>query len=134
MSAARLLGTSAVLLAAGMGVSLAGVESHRVVLAAIGTVVAGIGFGASALGCFGTLARLAAPEERGEVFAVAFVISYLAFSLPAVLAGFASTSYGLRDTAMVYGGGVVLVSLAALTAQLVVGRRRVPAQQTCPAN
>ena len=53
--------------------------------------IAGIGFGASALACFGTLARLAAPEERGELFAVAFVISYLAFSLPAVVAGFAAT-------------------------------------------
>ncbi len=39
--------------------------------------------------------------------AVALVISYLAFSLPAVLAGFASTSVGLRPTAVVYGLAVV---------------------------
>ena len=65
-------------------------------LAAVGTVVAGVGFGASALACFGTFARLAAPAERGELFSVAYVIAYLAFSIPAVIAGLASTSFGLR--------------------------------------
>jgi general stress protein CsbA len=92
-------------------------------VAAAGTVVAGVGFGASALGCFGTLARLAAPAERGELFAVAFVIAYLAFSLPAILAGFASTSVGLHDTAVVYGLGVVVLSLGALAAQAMLARR-----------
>ncbi len=125
---ARLLGTAAVLLSSGMLLSLVGLESKTVVLAAAGTVVAGVGFGASALGCFGTLARIAGPEERGELFAVAFVISYLAFSLPAVIAGFASTSYGLHDTAIVYGAGVVLLGLAALAAQRRLARRPEPAQ------
>jgi MFS family permease len=80
-------------------------------------VLSGIGFGASALACFGTLARLSAPEERGELFAVVYVIAYLAFSLPAVIAGFASTSVGLHTTAVVYGLGVVVLGLAAMAAQ-----------------
>ena len=79
-----------------MVVTLAGVEAESAALAAAGTVVAGVGFGAAALGCFGAFALMAAPHERGELLAVAYVISYLAFSLPAVAAGFASTSYGLQ--------------------------------------
>jgi MFS family permease len=113
----RLLRIAGVLLAAGMLVTLLGLEADTAVLAAVGTVIAGVGFGASALGCFGTLARIAAPEERGELFAVAYVISYLAFSLPAVLAGFASTSIGLHITAVLYGLGVVVLALLALAAQ-----------------
>jgi len=115
--ARRLLSTGAVLLTAGTALTLAGVEAHTVVLAGAGTVVAGIGFGASALACFRALASLAAPEERGELFSVAYVIAYLAFSLPAVVAGFASTYVGLHVTAVVYGLGVIALSLAALAAQ-----------------
>jgi MFS family permease len=113
----RILTVSAVLLAAGMALTLAGVQADNVPLAAAGTAVAGLGFGASALACFGTLAQLAAPAERGELFAVAYVIAYLAFSLPAVLAGLASTSFGLQDTALVYGVAVAVLSLTALAAQ-----------------
>jgi MFS family permease len=120
----RVLVTAAGLLAAGMVVTLAGVEAQSAALAGGGTVIAGVGFGASALGTFGTLARLAAPEERGELMAVALVIAYLSFSLPAVLAGFASTSVGLRSTAMAYGLGVVALGLAALPAQRALAARR----------
>jgi MFS family permease len=123
----RVLATAAGLLAAGMVVTLAGVETETAWLAAAGTIVAGIGFGASALGTFGTLARLAAPDERGELFAVALVIAYLAFSLPAVVAGFASTSVGLRPTAVVYSLGVIGLGLAALVAQRVLALRRTAA-------
>jgi hypothetical protein len=88
-------------------------------MAAAGTITAGIGFGASALACFGTLARLAAPEERGELFAVVYVIAYLAFSLPAVLAGLASTSVGLHTTTVVYSLGVIALGLMTLGVQRV---------------
>jgi MFS family permease len=113
----RVLGISALLLAVGTALTLAGVETHAVVLGAVGTVVAGVGFGASALGSFGTLARIAGPGERSELLAAALVIAYLAFSLPAVAAGFATTSVGLRPTTMVYGLGVVALSVLALAAQ-----------------
>ncbi|MEY2513855.1 MAG: hypothetical protein QOJ89_1213, partial [bacterium] len=64
-------------LVAGIAITLGGLELELLSVAAAGTLVAGIGFGAAALGGFGTLARIAAPAERGEIFAVAFVISYL---------------------------------------------------------
>ena len=108
---------SAVLLSAGTALTLAGVEAHAVELAFAGTVVAGVGFGASALASFGTLARIAAPGERSELLAAALVIAYLAFSLPAVAAGFASTSFGLHPTTVVYSLGVVTLGLIALAAQ-----------------
>jgi predicted MFS family arabinose efflux permease len=113
----RVLGISAALLAAGTAVTLAGVEANGVVLAGIGTVVAGVGFGASALGSFGTLARIAGPAERSELLAAALVIAYVAFSLPAVAAGFATTSFGLRPTMVVYSLGVVALGVIALASQ-----------------
>ena len=115
---------SAVLLAAGTALTFAGVEAHAVALAAAGTVVAGIGFGGSALASFGTLARLATPNERSELLAVALVIAYLAFSLPAVAAGFATTSFGLHATTVVYSLGVAALGLVALAVQGLRSTRR----------
>jgi MFS family permease len=113
----RLLRISAGLLSAGTLLTLAGVEAQAVALAGAGTVVAGVGFGASALASFGTLSRLAAPGERSELFAVALVIAYLAFSLPALAAGFASTRFGLHTTTVAYGLGVATLGIMALTIQ-----------------
>lgn len=113
----RVLGLSALMLSSGTALTLVGVESRMVVLAGVGTVIAGIGFGGSALASFGTLARLAAPNERSELLAVALVIAYLAFSLPAVAAGFAATSVGLHVTTVVYSVGVVALGVIALAAQ-----------------
>ncbi|HYT12036.1 MAG TPA: MFS transporter [Candidatus Nitrosopolaris sp.] len=119
----RVLGISAILLSAGTALTLAGVEAHIVALAGVGTVVAGVGFGASALASFGTLARLAAPGERSELFAFALVIAYLAFSLPALAAGFAATSVGLHTTTVVYSLGVIAFGLIAVAAQTMRGSR-----------
>ncbi|AGZ38871.1 MFS transporter [Actinoplanes friuliensis] len=113
----RVLTIAGALLTVGTAVTLAGVLTESVVLGAVGTVLAGIGFGASALASFGTIALLAAPHERGELFAVALTIAYVAFSLPAVIAGFAATSVGLHTTAVVYSTVVVVLGVAALAAQ-----------------
>ncbi len=67
--------------------------------ATVGTVVAGLGYGASGLATFGTMARLAGPigaAERGELFAVAYAIACLAFSLPALAAGYAGPGSACR--------------------------------------
>src|SRR6266852_7931481 len=113
----RVLRISAVMLSGGTALTLSGVETHAVALAFAGTVVAGVGFGASALASFGTLARIAAPGERSELLAFALVIAYLAFSLPSLAAGCASTRFGLHTTTVVYSLGVVATALIALAAQ-----------------
>ncbi len=114
----RVLLVASVLLAAGTLATLAAVDAGSAVLAGLGTVVAGVGFGAAGLGAFGTMAALARPTERGAVFALTYVVSYLAFSLPAVVAGVAANVVGLGPTALVYGGAVVALSLLALVARL----------------
>jgi MFS family permease len=119
----RVLTIAGILLTGGTALSIAGVETASIWLTAVGTVIAGVGFGASALASFGTLAVLAAPDERGELFAVALVIAYVAFSVPAVIAGLAATSAGLHSTALAYGLVVAVLSAVALTAQQVRGRR-----------
>ena len=126
----RVLPGAAAGLALGTVVTLAGIAlagpgagTGVAVLAGAGTLVAGVGFGAAAYGTFGTLARIAAPHERGELFAATYTLAYLAFSVPAVIAGVSATAFGLRVTAQVYGLVVVLLALSALVVGRFVARR-----------
>jgi MFS family permease len=120
--ATALLAPGSALLGLGTLVTAAGVLTDLVALCAAGTVVAGVGFGAAALATFGTFARIAEPDERGALFAVAYVISYVAFSVPAVAAGFAGTAFGLRGTTEAYALAVVVLCAVAL----VLRRRPAP--------
>ena len=113
-------------LAVGIAISLAGLEFESGPLALAGTFVSGIGFGASSLGSFGALAQMSEPDTRGELFSLAFVISYLAFSVPAVLAGFASDRFGLHTTAMIYGAVILVVTIVAFFA----ARKKHPRQDS----
>jgi hypothetical protein len=80
------------------------------------------------------LSVLPAPEDRGEFFAGVYVVGYLAFSVPAVIAGFAAVHFGLLHTTYVYGLGVMLLSLGMLVQSVRVpsfGRRPVPVPVRC---
>jgi MFS family permease len=74
--------------------------------------VAGFGFGPSFLGAFRAVSQLAEPHERAALISAIYVVSYLAFSIPALIAGVVISHEGLRDTALVYGGVVAVVALA----------------------
>ena len=54
---------------------------------------------------------LAAPGERAGLLAAIFIVNYLAFSVPALIAGAAATRFGLHSIALLYSA-----SLAALVA------------------
>jgi MFS family permease len=119
-----LIAPAAGLLAGGTAVTLLGFTLASLPLTALGTVVAGVGFGAAALACFGVFAEIAGPGERGELFAVAYVISYTAFSLPAVAAGIGSGLVGLATAAEIYGAAVVLLGAGSVVLTLARARRR----------
>lgn len=110
--ARRVLRTSAALLAAGLAITLLGVHLQQALLFFGGTVVAGAGFGASFNAAVRSLVPVATPHERAGLMSSFFVLSYLAFSVPAILAGLAVGAFGLHHTALGYGG--VLGALAVL--------------------
>ncbi|MGW2230368.1 MFS transporter [Streptomyces formicae] len=128
--APSLLAPASALLGLGVLAALAGTTADLVWLAALGTVVAGVGLGASVLATFGTFARIAGPHERSAVFVSANIICYLGNSLPAVLGGIAVTTLGLRTATEIYALTiVVIISMAFLLRlnQLRAQRRAVPA-------
>lgn len=114
----RMLSAGTVVLAAGVAVTLAGVREHLVWLMLVGTLLAGIGFGAAFSGTMRTVLPLAKVEERAGLLAAFYVVGYLSFSLPAVLTGLTVPMVGLTVAAYAYGAIVILMALASMVALL----------------
>ena len=105
----------------GVGITLAAVAIGSTVGLYAGSVVAGLGFGPAFSGVFRSLVALAPPNQRGALLASVYIVLYLAFSVPTIIAGVAVGQYGLRSTT--YGYGLVAMALAAITT-VAVSRRR----------
>ena len=101
-------------LIAGVGLALIGLDSGSLAVFLTGAAVAGLGFGPAFAGAFRALSNLAPADQRASLVSAILVVSYLAFSLPAVAAGIAVTQFGLHDTANVYGIVLIVVAAAAL--------------------
>ena len=100
----------------------------------LGSALTGLGAGATLGAVMRALAVLPAPAERGEFFAAVYVVGYLAFSLPAVIAGIFVVHTGLLATTIGYGIGVSILSLAAIGYALrSLGRTRTGAARPEPA-
>ena len=82
-----------------------------VILLAIGTVIAGIGFGLTFVGEMRLIAPLAEAHQRGEMFAAIYIVCYLSFGLPAIIAGLAIGAFHLVPTAIGYAL-IIIVSAA----------------------
>lgn len=103
-------------LAAGVLLTLAGLAWNAPVVALVGTLVSGAGFGAAFSGSLRTLVPLAKPHERAGLMAGFFVASYLAFSVPPIVAGLLTGRFGLEATAVGYGLAAAGLALLALLA------------------
>ena len=103
-----------VVLAVGLSITLAGVALASSVTFFAGTAVAGAGFGAGFNGSLRSLVSLASAHERGGLMSGFFTLSYLAFSVPAIVAGLAVGHVGLQATALGFGGGLMALILYAL--------------------
>jgi len=106
-----LYGTTA--LAVGTALGIVSIATGSLIGFLLTAVIAGTGFGTAFMGILRSITPTVGPEERGELFSGVFVISYLAFGIPAVAAGIAAPHLGLDTTATVYGSVVVLLATTA---------------------
>jgi MFS family permease len=112
-----------VALLAGAAITFAAIATSTSAVLLAGTAVAGLGWGPAFLGAYGTIIARASPEDRAGLVAAIFTVGYLAFSIPAVIAGVATSHYGLHNTALVYSS-IVAVLAATAAASLAARRTR----------
>jgi MFS family permease len=115
-----LAGTST--LALGVAVSMVGIQQQQVAALLAGTVIAGAGFGSTFSGTLRALLPTAEPHQRAGLLSAFYVQSYLAFSLPAVLAGLSVPLIGLSVAAYLYGAVIILLAIMSMIASLAMDR------------
>jgi MFS family permease len=118
LPAQRLLVIGTAALSLGVLVSLLGIWQHSVAMLFAGSVIAGFGFGASFAGSLSALLPTAEAHQRAGLLAAFYVLSYLAFSLPALAAGVAVPYAGLAVVAYIYGAVVIVLAIMSMIASL----------------
>ncbi len=116
--------SAATVMLAGIGTLIAGSAIVLIALGIsspaalfIGTAVSGFGFGAGFQGGIRTVVPAAAPHERAGVLSLLFVIAYLGMGAPVVVAGYAvGHGPGLTGTARDYAIGLIGLAVLALAA------------------
>lgn len=110
---------------AGAVITFAAIATRTSAVLLAGTAVAVLGWGPAFLGAYGTIIARASPEDRAGLVAAIFTVGYLAFSIPAVIAGVATSHYGLHKTALIYSS---IVAVLAVTAAASLASRRTRAR------
>ena len=117
LDARKTVRASAAWLAAGVVLTLFAIAAGSAAGMFLGTIVAGVGFGASYGAALRALLPHASGHERAGLLSAYFVESYLAFALPAIAAGLAAPRFGLVDTALIYGSILALCAIVTLVAE-----------------
>ena len=129
---AATLTAGCLLLLAGVAVTFSAIATTTSAAFLAGTTVAGAGFGLAFQGAFRMTTALAAPAQRAGLVTAVFAVGYLAFSVPALIAGVATTKFGLHATALVYSAS--LAALVAVAAAILVFRPRGQPAQSASAS
>ena len=114
------------LLIIGALVTFASIETGTAAALFVGTAIAGLGFGPAFMGAYRATVAAATSYDRAGLITAIYIVSYLATGIPAVLAGIATSHYGLHMTALVYSVAVAVLAAVAvgslLTRQMAPGR------------
>ncbi|MFG3555840.1 MFS transporter [Micromonospora sp. NPDC047557] len=107
--------TGIVALILGMVVTVLSVMAESVPGFFVGLALGGVGFGGGFQGSLKTIMPLVEAHERASVLSLLYVVCYVGFGLPTVIAGFLVVyAGGLPQTADEYSVAVILLALVAL--------------------
>jgi hypothetical protein len=114
LSGAQAMLAGCLILVVGAATTLAAIETASAAAFLAGTAVAGVGSGtAFFLGAYRILTPLASPRQRAGLISASWIVFYLAFSVPVLIAGVAVTHFGLHRTAAVYSAALAVLAAAA---------------------
>ncbi|OBS08652.1 MFS transporter [Acidihalobacter prosperus] len=98
----------------GLAIVLTGINLGSAAYLLIGSLIAGIGFGAGFFGAVRSIVHLVQPSERAGLMAAFYVESYLANSLPTILAGYMVRHVDLSIVANIYGACIIILAAIGL--------------------
>ncbi|MGD8167511.1 MFS transporter [Herbiconiux sp. P16] len=105
---------SAVTLVAGAAVQATAIATVDVWLFAGGAAIAGVGAGVGFSGYIRLVIQTADPDDRAGVFSAMYVVSYLTFGVPVIIAGLVLSTFGTALVAIVFCCLTIAASLIGL--------------------
>jgi len=108
------LGASALLV--GIAIVTWAMTHNSTLVFFLGTALAGVGFGPGFQGAVRSVVSVVAPHERAGTLSIVFIVSYISFGVPAIIAGSMVRRAGLMPTAQVFSAVVMALAAAALIA------------------
>lgn len=100
-------------LALGTALSLAALALHSYPAYVAAVAVVGSGFGTAFLGVLRTLMPATQPSQRAAVMAVVYTVAYLAFGVPAIVAGLLVPVLTLAGTMTLLGAAIAVLAVIA---------------------
>lgn len=101
-------------LASGTALSLLALALGSLPAYLAATALTGMGFGTAFSGVVASLSPRIPATQRADTFAVIYLLAYLSFGIPTVLAGMLVGVVGLEAVCIGYGIGVIVLALVAL--------------------
>jgi MFS family permease len=98
----------------GTALGALGVGVHMLPLYIAALVITGAGWGIAYAAALRVLLPLAPAGERAALFSAVYVVAYLSFGIPAIIAGVLSARIGLIPTVIGYGIVVILATAVSL--------------------
>jgi MFS family permease len=99
-----------------------GVYVGSLAIMIVGQAIAGIAFGAAFTAALRLLLPLAAADQRAVVVSAIYLVSYIAFGVPIVIAGYLAGPLGEVQAVYWYTALTVLLALGSLIAQIRIKR------------
>ena len=84
----------------------------------LGGLIGGVGFGASFSGALRAITPLVQLHQRAGLFAAVYIVAYLSYGVPAIIAGLLIGPAGLMATVLGYGVAIIIAASAGLVAQI----------------
>jgi MFS family permease len=103
----------------------AGVLTRSMTVFLAGCLLTGVAFGAGLFLATAVVSRSIPADKRSGAVSVIFVVNYVAFALPPLLAGVCATWFGFTPTLLVYLGATTVLSVVAALALATREGRRV---------
>ena len=100
--------------------------SSSLPLLCLGGAIGGVGFGATFSGAMKVIGPLAEGHERAGLFTAIFIVCYLSFGLPAIIAGQLVSPLGVLGVANAFGAVIVIAAGIGLGGQAILLRQRQP--------
>jgi MFS family permease len=102
--------------AAGVAITLAGINAQLVPVLLAGTIISGFGFGGAFAASVRTVMPLASATERAGLLSAFYIECYLAFALPAIAVDLLAPVIGLPTSAYFYGAAIIVLAVTTLVA------------------